>query len=56
VQFCRHLADKWDFVIFIAVMDPQAYHDWLMEELTNWPDEESSFVLEEVKWYGGFVV
>jgi Lrp/AsnC family leucine-responsive transcriptional regulator len=56
VQFCCHLAGKWDFVIFFAVMDPQAYNDWLMEELTNWPDVESSFVLEEVKWYGGFVV
>jgi Lrp/AsnC family leucine-responsive transcriptional regulator len=55
VQFCCHLAGKWDFVIFIAVKDPQAYNDWLMGELTNWPDVkniESSFVLKEIKSYG----
>jgi len=59
VQFCCHLAGKWDFVIFIAVKDPQTYNEWLMEELTNWPDVkniESSFVLKEVKLYGGFVL
>lgn len=57
VQFCCHLAGKWDFVIFIAVKDPQSYNDWLMAELTNWPDVkniETSFVLKEVKWFGGF--
>ena len=59
VQFCCHLAGKWDFVIFIAVKDPQAYNDWLMEELTNWPDVkniESSFVLKEIKTYGAFTL
>lgn len=59
VQFCCHLAGKWDFVIFIAVKDPQAYNDWLMEELTNWPDIaniESSFVLKEIKTYGAFTL
>ncbi|RKR82091.1 Lrp/AsnC family leucine-responsive transcriptional regulator [Mucilaginibacter gracilis] len=57
VQFCCHLAGKWDFVIFIAVKDPQAYNDWLMNELTNWPNVqniESSFVLKEIKTYGAF--
>jgi Lrp/AsnC family leucine-responsive transcriptional regulator len=59
VQFCCHLAGKWDFVIFIAVKDPQAYNDWLMEELTGWPDVkniESSFVLKEIKTYGAFTL
>jgi len=59
VQFCCHLAGKWDFVIFIAVKDPQSYNDWLMEELTNWPDVkniESSFVLKEIKTYGAFTL
>lgn len=59
VQFCCHLAGKWDFVIFIAVKDPQAYNDWLMEELTAWPDVqhiESSFVLKEIKSYGAFTL
>lgn len=59
VQFCCHLAGKWDFVIFIAVRDPQAYNDWLLEELTAWPDVqniESSFVLKEIKTYGAFAL
>jgi Lrp/AsnC family leucine-responsive transcriptional regulator len=57
IQFCCHLAGKWDFVIFIAVKDPQAYNDWLMNELTNWPNVqniESSFVLKEIKTYAAF--
>lgn len=59
VQFCCHLAGKWDFVLFIAVKDPQTYNDWLMNELTNWPgvlNIESSFVLKEIKTYGAFTL
>jgi len=57
IQFCCHLAGKWDFVIFIAIRDPQAYNDWLLDELTTWPDVrniESSFVLKEIKSYAAF--
>lgn len=59
VQFCCQLAGKWDFVIFIAVTGPQSYNDWLMNELTKWPEVknvESSFVLNEVKTYGAFTL
>lgn len=59
VQFCCQLAGRWDFVIFMAVTAPQAYHDWLINDLTQWPEVkniQSSFVLNELKTYGAFTL
>ena len=55
VQCCLQVSGKWDFVLFVSVRDPQAYYDWLMNELgglDNIEHVESSFSLKEWKTYG----
>lgn len=52
VQYCLHVSGAWDFIVHVGAATPQAYCQFLLEELCDdghVAHVESSFVLRECK-------
>jgi Lrp/AsnC family leucine-responsive transcriptional regulator len=55
VQFVLHVSGAWNFVLHVYAATPQAYHSWLMANITchNFiANTESAFLLKDCKSYG----
>lgn len=55
VQFALHVSGAWNFILHVTSKTPQAYHTWLMANITchNFiAITESAFLLKDCKSYG----
>jgi Lrp/AsnC family leucine-responsive transcriptional regulator len=59
VQFCLHVSGGWNFILHITAVTPQAYFNFLMENLcslSNVAHVESCFVMRECKSFAPFIL